>query len=415
MKIAVKNEKDGVWKKLLNDNTNSNNYIRDLIYQTPDLVCGDGANSGEPDPKICIKMSSNSSPEDTGSLVGIDANGKISIIECKTLQDPSSRREIIGQALEYAAILWEMTYDELDKMVSDIEGKPLGELIKGKTQTNSWSEEEFKKSVSRALNKGDFRLIIAIPAMNEELERTIKFLNVRGPFSFEIFILEMQYFSIGGTEIVVPKLINFAKQDNKNADVALTSTSTPSKTNFAGTNIFSGSTPLSNLPEPNIAAPKPITKQEFENPGSSGQSDQKENIFFTRCGENTNEDILNLIKKLYEFSKETADDIIWWGSGGAGAFNFVLTEDALTVFIVDANGKIMFNFSEWQREPSYKDLLPQFIEKLKGITALRKQREDYTRWPDFNVQEFFVTSEDFSVFEESIRFLKEGMSKLGFV
>ena len=118
------------------------------------------------------------------------------------------------------------------------------------------------------------------------------------------------------------------------------------------------------------------------------------------------------LRKIYDFSSGTADDIVWWGSGGAGAFNYVLTEDGLTVFIVDANGKIMFNFSEWQREPSYKDLLPKFLEKLKGIALLRKQKEDYTRWPDFNVGEFFARTDDFLTFQESVKFLKQELSGL---
>lgn len=413
MKIAVRDDKDKVWKKITDDNVQQNDYVRDLIYQVPDLVSIKDANTGAPDLKVCIKITPTSGSEDNSGLVGIDASGKISIVECKIPQNSSSRREVMGQALEYAAILWEMTYDELDKMTSDLEGKPLEELMKERVQTDDWSAEEFRKSVSRALNKGDFRLIIATPGMNDELEKTIKFLSVRGPFSFEIYTLELQYFSNGETEIVVPKLINFSEQEKMTSDITIV----PKKPNIskpASINSSTSSGPTELL-EPNIAAAKVEPKREVENPGILEQSDQKESLFFARCRDNTNEDILALIKKVYEFSKETADDIIWWGSGGAGAFNFVLTEDALTVFIVDASGKIMFNFSEWQREPSYRDLLPQFLEKLKGITALHKHREDYTRWPDFNVQEFFATSQDFSIFEESIRFLKKEMGKLGLI
>jgi hypothetical protein len=124
---------------------------------------------------------------------------------------------------------------------------------------------------------------------------------------------------------------------------------------------------------------------------------------------------VEVIKRLYKFSKETADDIIWWGSNGAGAFNFVLTDDGLTVFIVDANGKIMFNFSEWQRDHSYKDLLPQFLEKLRSVSALSKQKEDYARWPDFNLEEFFAAPDDFGIFEEAIKFLKEELKNLALV
>ena len=126
--------------------------------------------------------------------------------------------------------------------------------------------------------------------------------------------------------------------------------------------------------------------------------------------ENVSDNTLRTIRELYTFSTEVADDIIWWGAGGAGAFNFVLTEEGLTVFIVDSNGKIMFNFSEWQRVPLYRDLLPQFLEKLKGISVLRKQSEDYTRWPDFRAEELFAGPREFARFQEAVKFLKESLN-----
>ena len=103
---------------------------------------------------------------------------------------------------------------------------------------------------------------------------------------------------------------------------------------------------------------------------------------------------------------------MWWGSGGAGAFNFALTENQLTVFIVDATGKIMFNFSEWQREPAYKSLLPQFLEKLKNISTLHRQKGDHTNWTDFDIEEFFGNQNDLAKFEEAVKFLKTELGKL---
>ena len=75
----------------------------------------------------------------------------------------------------------------------------------------------------------------------------------------------------------------------------------------------------------------------------------------------------------------------------------------------------MFNFSEWQREPVYKSLLPQFLEKLKGIPILRRQKGDYTTWPDFDIEDFFSSQNDFVKFEDAVRFLKEELGKLAAV
>jgi hypothetical protein len=74
----------------------------------------------------------------------------------------------------------------------------------------------------------------------------------------------------------------------------------------------------------------------------------------------------------------------------------------------------MFNFSEWQRESLYKDLLPRFLERLKRIEILRRQKDGYTRWPDFNVEEFFADGQDFTIFEESVAFLKQEINNVTF-
>lgn len=404
MKIAIRNGKGSEWKRIPNGDQQKEGGVRSLIYQIPELISTDDLGSGTSSLKVCIKAPSIGNPEGSEGLIGIDEKGKISIIECKIPDNSVARREVMGQALEYAANLWEKSYEEFDSLVMSSEGKPLVELMKERVPADGWSEEEFKNAVVSSLYRGDFRLIIVVVGMTEDLMRTIKFMNARGPFSFETYALEIQYFSDGQVDIAVPRLTSFSKLESRNPTLP---SAIVEGNNFEESDVLNlrRSVVPSNPTEPNIANPKQ----------GAGKIEHKESLFFNKCQEGISENAVETIKKLYSFSRETADDIIWWGSGGAGAFNFVLTEDGLTVFIVDANGKIMFNFSEWQREPSYRDLLPQFIEKLKGITTLRKQKEDYTRWPDFSVEEFFSNPEDFKTFEESIKFLKEELSKMTFL
>ena len=156
MKIAVKNGKDGGWKRIPNGGQHGGTNLKDLIYQIPELISNDDLVAGALDMKVCIKNMSTNGPGDAGGIVGVDGSGRISIVECKIPNDSSARREIMGQALEYAANLWEMSYEEFDGLVSSSEGKSLTELMKEKVTADGWSEEEFKNSVTSALRQGKF-------------------------------------------------------------------------------------------------------------------------------------------------------------------------------------------------------------------------------------------------------------------
>lgn len=396
MKIAVKSGKDGEWKRISNSDQQGDDHIQDLIHLIPELICAEEIVPGHPKLEVCIQPPSPAGAEDAGGFIGVDPEGKITIVECKISDGSAIRGDVIGQALEYAAGLWQMSYEEFDKMVSDKESKSLVELMRERVSGEDWSEEEFERVVTSTLNQGKFRLMLTVSKLTDELKRTIKFLNARAPFSFETYVIEMQHFSNGEVEIVFPRVASAPEpvQTQLPEQAAIPQSSHPEDPIFAEPEVVDEST---GIPEPTLAQPKQGTRKDV----------QKEDLFFAKCRESTSMNAVEIIKRLYDFSVKTADDIIWWGSAGAGAFNYVLTKDGLTVFIVDANGKIMFNFSEWQRESSYKDLLPRFLERLKRIEMLRRQKDGYTRWPDFNVEEFFAGGQDFTIFEESVVFLKQ--------
>jgi hypothetical protein len=416
MRIAVKNGKDGKWKRIPNRDQQEDSYIQDLIYQVPELISIEDLEPGEPSLKVCIKNPSADGSAGDGGVIGVDENGRITIVECGIAND-SSRKEIMGQAMEYAATLWEMSYEEFDGMVLNSEGRSLVELMRERVPAEEWSEEEFRNAVTSALQHGKFRLIMTVKSLTNGLRRTMNFLNARGPFSFETYVVEMQYFTDGEVDIVIPRTISPAEREQKTSTER---TMPPQAPSSAVPNAARPERPtkVPSSAESTVAGPEQPTESPSlskptvaQPPRQSPERDeQKEASFFAKCRGNVSENALGLIRKLHTFSMEVADNIMWWGAGGAGAFNFVLTEDELTVFVVDANGKIMFNFFEWQGEPIYKALLPQFIEKLKGITILRDQQEDYTRWSDFNVEQFFANPGDFTTFEESIRFLKAELS-----
>jgi hypothetical protein len=145
-------------------------------------------------------------------LIGIDEKGGITIVECKLASNTEIRRKVIGQVLEYAAYLWQMDYEQFDTVCCKAEkwkDKHLVDAVPEKMDkepAKAFSEEEFKSNVTSALEQGNFRLIIAVDVLNDELRRIIQFLNSRGESSPQIHALEMRQFETAEFQMLVPEL-----------------------------------------------------------------------------------------------------------------------------------------------------------------------------------------------------------------
>jgi hypothetical protein len=84
----------------------------------------------------------------------VDAQGNILIVETKLARNGEIRRKVIGQVLEYAAYLWGMSFDELDRFFISREGKSLLELLAEKS--SEIDKDLLKQSVEQNLASGKF-------------------------------------------------------------------------------------------------------------------------------------------------------------------------------------------------------------------------------------------------------------------
>ncbi|MFQ6061598.1 MAG: hypothetical protein ACE5J9_00255 [Methanosarcinales archaeon] len=146
-------------------------------------------------------------------LLAIDASGLITIIELK-LERNTDIRKSIAQVIEYAANLWEMSYDVLDKKVQDyfkcqecaikeLKNKTLVQAVRWhfeKTKRDSdeikFDSEEFIKNVSGNLQKGEFRLIIFCDNVDMRTKRAVEYLNFLS--SFDIFCVSTNAYEVDG-------------------------------------------------------------------------------------------------------------------------------------------------------------------------------------------------------------------------
>ena len=131
----------------------------------------------------------------------------VQIIECKLAANSEIKRKVIGQALEYGANMWKMTYNELDSIVRNRTNKTLADLMHETIQGEDWDEEAFRSNVESALETGSFILMIVVDEITEELSRIINFMNACGNPAFSFAALEMRRFQSDVTEMLVPRIV----------------------------------------------------------------------------------------------------------------------------------------------------------------------------------------------------------------
>jgi len=210
MDILVRTSGTRKWYKVCEQNFENEAALQNILYEDPEIIPIEELGENLAKPKLFVKEAGLPGSGNT-DLIGIDKEGGITIIECKLAANPDVRRKVIGQVLEYAAYLWKMTYEQFDSICSRAESwgeKHLADVIRDTIEETDepWSEEVFRQKVSSSLEMGDFRLIIAVDALNDELRRIIQFLNSRGKDSPRIYALSMRQFKTSNLEMLVPEL-----------------------------------------------------------------------------------------------------------------------------------------------------------------------------------------------------------------
>jgi hypothetical protein len=142
-------------------------------------------------------------------LLAVSPEADLTLVECKLGSNPEIRRAVVGQVLAYAGGLWKLDYAELDEAWTSRAGRSLAESVRDvlpDTDTlDGWSTESFEAAVGDRLATGDFRLVIAVDRITNELKRIVEYLNVHTSDGIEVFALELDYLRDGDVELLVPR------------------------------------------------------------------------------------------------------------------------------------------------------------------------------------------------------------------
>ena len=354
MKILVRNhERNSEWTVAGSLIVAVEAELQTLLAETPSLIPVDDIRDGF-SPLVAAVRECGLPGSGNTDLLSFSAAGEITIVECKLAANADSKRKVIGQILEYAAHLWQMTYDELDNRVQKIEGKPLARLIEEAVSAD-WDEEAFRNGIKQSLETGSFALIVVVDRMNEELRRIIRYVNACGGQSaFSLHALEIERFAEQGVEILVPRLHG-------------ESVKAP--------------------PPPPVQWPK--------------------ERFFDTLQASVDADTYRIAEKLYHWSLAKGDTVEFGTGKVTGSYTFYYLRDGSTmsVFSVFTDGSSELKYGQLTGQID-ETLIGEFHGKIQEIPGISRIPAEFSgKYPRFKIAEAFKKPEDLQTFEQAVLWL----------
>jgi len=269
-------------------------------------------------------------------VLAIDENGDIYVIEAK-LHKNSTRREIVAQVIDYASAMWAdyKNFDRFENQLNQRTGQNLRDFIKNSDVFSGLGEDDLDTlvdKIKRNLAVGNFKFVLVMDELDEQLTNVIDFIN--SECSFSIYAVTFDYYNPEGLEIIIPNV--YGREAEKSSRIK----------------------------------------------SSSSRKKWDENSFF----EDLRKKIPNYIeqaRKLYDFSKETPNCRIKFGSGATqGSINpvFQKISPMKSLFTLRSNGNFSFNFHWIDENDKQKEYRDKFIEKLSQIPELDVSANDKTKF-----------------------------------
>ena len=175
-------------------------HLQDLLLGAPHVIPGI-----EEPVAICKEFATGPGPAD---LIVIGASGEITIIECKLKYNSESRREILGQILDYASALWQMPLETFAGQWAKCSGQPLRTML-------GENADFILENVRQYLEVGKFNLVLAVDEINPKLERIVTYLNRVTKDDVSVYAVAFKRVSVGPTEVLMPETFGLDQVEAK--------------------------------------------------------------------------------------------------------------------------------------------------------------------------------------------------------
>jgi len=205
---------------------------------------------------VCKELPTHAGPVDG---LFVNANGALTILECKLWKNPEARRKVVAQILDYAREIASWRYSDLQRQVSRATGQSGNVLYQRAVQASPGLDEAaFVDSVSRRLRAGRFLLLIAGDGIHSGTEAIVDYMSRHSGLAFSLGLVELGAYRAPGGLLVQPRIL--AKTEVVRRTVVQVATTGP-----VVIRDIEGDGEPEEVAEPDEAAdPAPVTRRPFD-------------------------------------------------------------------------------------------------------------------------------------------------------
>jgi hypothetical protein len=186
-------------------------WLQELVFSHPELLLIDeidpGAGAVAP---VCRELALHrpSGPVYL-DMLGVNRRGRLVLVECKLWRNPQARREVVGQILEYAALLRRLSYADLSAKVAQRSGitadNPIWSLAADRLGLSD--EARFVDAVSASLQQGAFDLVLVGDGIRSEIEAVRGYLESASGLRSRLAMVEVRTLAAAnGAVAIVPQV-----------------------------------------------------------------------------------------------------------------------------------------------------------------------------------------------------------------
>lgn len=200
---------------------NEDAELQTLLAKNLDLLPGEQISPDDPVRWLMVKREMPVPDPGTGvdrwsiDFLLLDQMAMPTFVECKRYADTRSRREVVGQMLEYAANgnhYWTSAQlREYADSSARARGQELESAIRSLRPEGDLDVLAFFDRAEENLRHGQVRVIFLMEESSFELRSVVDFLN-RQMERTEVLLVEVRQYELGGRRVVAPTLFGFTEQ-----------------------------------------------------------------------------------------------------------------------------------------------------------------------------------------------------------
>lgn len=198
-----------------------NKELQQILEANADLLPGDQIDPDDPRRWLLIKREMSVPDPTSGAdrwsidFLFADQDAIPTFVECKRFDDTRSRREVVGQMLEYAAnghFYWTAeALRDVASVTATQAGRSLEERFASLQPNIEQSVDSYFKLMEKNLREGQLRIVFFLEESPPELRSVVDFLNRQMERS-EVLLVEARQYTHAGTTIVVPTLFGYTEE-----------------------------------------------------------------------------------------------------------------------------------------------------------------------------------------------------------